>query len=222
MTRRRISWIPFLALTVSTVVFVWNAWAAPVDTPGESNTPALDARESGKPNIVVYMVDTLRARELGCYGAEVTQTPALDAFAAKSALFEYARTLSSWTRPSVASLLTGVAPDVHGINVREDVLVDVDSSLARLPKLLQEQGYYTGAIIANPQVDSIPMTRTLHRLPMIPCTTHAILSARKKATKNSGKFLAACWMHEPLQDCSRLTAERSHTPMLRLAISSPG
>ncbi len=151
MTLRWISRIPFVALTLSAVLCAWSSSAAP----GESNTAALDARGAGQPNILVYMVDTLRARELGCYGAEVTQTPALDAFAAESELFEAARTVSSWTRPSIASLLTGVAPGVHGIHVREDILVDVDSSLVRLPKLLQQQGYYTGAIVANPQVDPI-------------------------------------------------------------------
>jgi arylsulfatase A-like enzyme len=145
------SWISFVAAAALTVVLLWMWWAAP----GKSKAPIMDGRVVGRPNILVYMVDTLRARELGCHGAEVTRTPAIDAFAAESELFEHARTPSSWTRPTIASLVTGVPPAVHGIQVREDVLVDAGSSLVRLPALLQQRGYYTGAIVANPQVDPI-------------------------------------------------------------------
>jgi hypothetical protein len=48
-----------------------------------------------RPNIVLFFVDTLRADEIGCYGARVTQTPAIDAFAAESVRFENARSPSS-------------------------------------------------------------------------------------------------------------------------------
>lgn len=65
----------------------------------------VEARKPGKPerlNVLVYLVDTLRADALGCYGQPLPTTPRLDAFAADAVLFDNALAQSSWTLPSVA------------------------------------------------------------------------------------------------------------------------
>jgi arylsulfatase A-like enzyme len=66
------------------------------------------------PNVLVLLVDTLRADGLGCYGAVPSPTPNLDRLAAAGQLFEHAIAQSTWTMPSVASLLTGLYPRSHG------------------------------------------------------------------------------------------------------------
>jgi choline-sulfatase len=114
-----------------------------------------DGPAAARPNIIVYMVDTLRARELGCYGSEITQTPSLDAFAADAVLFESARTPAPYTRPAVASFITGLTPAVHGIESALAQLSDAHADITLLPEILQEQGYFTAALIANPNVDAI-------------------------------------------------------------------
>jgi tetratricopeptide (TPR) repeat protein len=64
---------------------------------------------------VLVTIDTLRADHLGCYGAEPTVTPTLDALAARGARFETAVSPAPLTLPSHATLLTGLDPPRHGV-----------------------------------------------------------------------------------------------------------
>lgn len=63
-----------------------------------------------RPHVLVWMVDTLRADHLGCYGYPRNTSPVMDAFAQRGVLFEAAHAHSNWTQPSVASLLSGRHP----------------------------------------------------------------------------------------------------------------
>ena len=69
---------------------------------------------AGAPNVLVLLVDTLRADRLGCYGARPSPSPTLDRLAAAGVVFERATAQSSWTMPSMASLFTGLHPRSHG------------------------------------------------------------------------------------------------------------
>jgi arylsulfatase A-like enzyme len=66
------------------------------------------------PNVLVLLVDTLRADRLGIGGAVPSPSPTLDRLAAGGRVFEQAVAQSSWTLPSVATLLTGLLPRSHG------------------------------------------------------------------------------------------------------------
>src|SRR5262249_23975230 len=68
----------------------------------------------GRPNVVVFLVDTLRSDDLGAYGAVAPTSPAFDRFARRGLLFKNAVAQSAWTRPTVASLFTGLHPGTHG------------------------------------------------------------------------------------------------------------
>ena len=72
--------------------------------------------------IVILMMDTLRADKLGAYGSEAGLTPHLDAFAEEAVVFEHAYATSSWTRPTVASMVTGRYPTSHTALGKEDAL----------------------------------------------------------------------------------------------------
>jgi len=103
----------------------------------------------GKPHVIVFMVDTLRADHLGVYGYPLPTSPTLDAFARESLVFERAYAQSSWTRASVGSLFTGLFPSRHGAytpfrNLRSDV--------ATLAALLRREGYATASFVANPNL----------------------------------------------------------------------
>ncbi len=106
-----------------------------------------------RPNVLLYMTDTLRADEIGAYGATITRTPAIDAFAADAALFERATAPAPSTRATIASVLTGVAPAVHGVESGLDMLSPTGDTLIRLHEILKARGYHTAAIVANPNVD---------------------------------------------------------------------
>ena len=67
------------------------------------------------PNIVLYVIDTLRADHLGCYGYPRPVSPSIDAFSREAVLFEHAVAQSSWTRSSMASISSPVCgPSLTG------------------------------------------------------------------------------------------------------------
>jgi arylsulfatase A-like enzyme len=104
------------------------------------------------PNVVLIVMDTQRRDRLGCYGNERGLTPQVDALAARGTLYEEAYATSSWTWPSTASLLTGLAPEQHGIVDRSSYYVA--RGLTLLPEVLQRRGYTTAAFTGSPLIVS--------------------------------------------------------------------
>jgi arylsulfatase A-like enzyme len=98
------------------------------------------------PLVVVYLVDTLRADHTGVYGYARKTTPELDAFARDAVVFDAAVVHASWTKPSVASILTSRLPGQHGAVQLRDPL---DPSNVTIAQRLDERGWATGAAIAN-------------------------------------------------------------------------
>jgi arylsulfatase A-like enzyme len=74
----------------------------------------LSGGEEPLPNILLIVVDTLRADYLGVYGGE-TDTPTVDGLAADGVLFARARSHIPITGPSHASLFTSLLPMEHGV-----------------------------------------------------------------------------------------------------------
>ncbi|MCO6432434.1 MAG: sulfatase [Deltaproteobacteria bacterium] len=66
-------------------------------------------------NVVVILIDTLRADHLPFYGYKLDTAPFLSELASKSAVFERAFSASSWTAPAVASMFTSMLPSDHGV-----------------------------------------------------------------------------------------------------------
>jgi len=72
-------------------------------------------RKAGKPNVVLLVIDTLRADYLPMYGGKETVAPFLEKLSSGGALFSNSFSASSWTAPSTASILTSLFPIQHGI-----------------------------------------------------------------------------------------------------------
>ncbi|HZL99020.1 MAG TPA: sulfatase-like hydrolase/transferase, partial [Planctomycetota bacterium] len=104
-------------------------------------------QSDSRPNIVLVVVDTLRADALGVYSGGVGRTPAADRLASQGTLFEHAAAEASWTLPSVVSILTSSYPHDHGL---VDFDGNVSESLDSLPRALNEAGYECRAIVGNP------------------------------------------------------------------------
>ena len=117
---------------------------SPPRAPADPKTSPRDRVE--RPNIIIYLVDTLRADRLGAYGHDRDVSPNIDRFAAGATLFENARAQSSWTLPAVASIFTGLWPPAHGVVGTEDKLSPDAITLA---EHLRSAGYATSAIVAN-------------------------------------------------------------------------
>jgi len=126
--------------------------------PGEPGEPlprvvqsngASTARLERRLNVILYLVDTLRADRLGAYGATSGLTPNLDAFAAEAIVFEDVVAPAPWTRPSVATVMTGSPPLAHGVTTLENQL---PAGVPVVAELLGAVGYRTAAFSANSHV----------------------------------------------------------------------
>jgi arylsulfatase A-like enzyme len=136
-------------------------------TPPEKEPAPVVARAGEKPDILIYLIDALRRDELGCYGNPRPVSPHLDALAAEGTLFADAVASSSWTKPAVASLFTGLRPITHGVNDRHDAL---GPDAVTMAELLHAAGYRTGGFVTNPHIGSrfgfeqgFETFRTFHR-----------------------------------------------------------
>lgn len=111
--------------------------------------------EGGARNVVVVVVDTLRADHLGCYGYSRPVSPHIDAFAESSTLYERATSSAPWTVPSHASLFTGLDPFEHGaysFPAGPGQLRNVHPLAAEhetLAEALAGEGFATAAFVAN-------------------------------------------------------------------------
>ena len=102
MRGRRLSLVLFLSL---------HACGASEQSPSDPNGQAEQY------NILLFVVDTLRADRLGCYGHDAPTSPNIDAFAAKAQLFEKAWAPSPYTATSHASLFTSTFPFPQDFNL---------------------------------------------------------------------------------------------------------
>src|SRR5262249_56765880 len=114
-----------------------------------SATRSVTEADRARPNVILVLIDTLRADHLSCYGYERHTTPVLDAFATEGVLFSHAFAQSSWTKPSTASLLTSTYPTMHQMNLEKAKLPE---SALLLPEALHAAGYTTAMLSGNPWV----------------------------------------------------------------------
>jgi len=96
--------------------------------------------------LLLVSVDTLRADRLGAYGSELGLTPHLDRLAAESVVFDRTYAPTSFTLPSVSSLLTGRYPEEIGIHGNRSVLAPGVPTLA---SELRRRGWQSAAVVSN-------------------------------------------------------------------------
>ncbi|MDE0896285.1 MAG: sulfatase-like hydrolase/transferase [Planctomycetota bacterium] len=113
-----------------------------------------------RPDVVMIVVDTLRADRLAFYGCDRENAPFLSSLAAKGLVFEQSQAPGPWTVPSTASLMTSTYPFQHGVvdgfdwnasdeeNVGETVN-RIPASVETLPEMMQGFGYKTYGVSAN-------------------------------------------------------------------------
>lgn len=107
---------------------------------------------AARPDILLVVVDTLRADHVGVYGAVRPTTPSLDALAKGGVVFRRAHSHSGWTLPAMASLLTGRLPHEHGMGRDPKDLGafgKLPADVPTLAELLGDAGYDCGAVVNN-------------------------------------------------------------------------
>jgi arylsulfatase A-like enzyme len=108
-----------------------------------------------RPNILLIVVDTLRADSISCYGYDRPTSPFLDKLAAEGVRFDRAYAPCSWTVPSVASMLSSTYINQHGLGKRfrgADGIKSwsvIPNDVPSLAQLLSDGGYRTFGLVAN-------------------------------------------------------------------------
>ncbi len=97
------------------------------------------------PNVVLLIMDTVRASELSAYGFARPTSPELERLAADGVLFERAISTAPWTGPSHASMMTGL----WASQTRADYLSPMTRDAPTLAATLGADGYATGGFVAN-------------------------------------------------------------------------
>ncbi len=104
------------------------------------------------PNVVLVVLDTVRARNTSPYGYARPTTPTLLRLSADGVVFDNALTTAPWTLPSHASLFTGKYPHEHGATWSKPL----DERSLTLAEVLRTHGYATAGFSAN----TLNVTRT--------------------------------------------------------------
>jgi len=99
------------------------------------------------PNIILIVSDAMRADRLSRKRDGRSITPNLDALAAAGAVYTDCYSPSSWTKTSMASILTGMYPPYHGVLAREATIPKKCDTIA---DMLKRHGYTTCAVQTNP------------------------------------------------------------------------
>ena len=117
----------------------------------ESETPTPRIHSSPEaPNVVLIVMDTLRADRLSNYGYGRDTSPNLTRLADRGIQYDRAYSTSSWTWPSTASMLTGLYPQHHG--VVSNAACTLSYQCESVAEVLQERGFTTGGFSCNPLV----------------------------------------------------------------------
>ncbi|MCK3682783.1 arylsulfatase [Maribellus sp. YY47] len=115
---------------------------------GNPRNAVSETAANDKPNIVVIYLDDLGYGDVSAYGAREIHTPNIDRLATEGVMFTDGHASSSTCTPSRYALLTGVYPwrnkDAKILPGTAPLIID--TAQITLPKMLKQQGYYTGAV----------------------------------------------------------------------------
>ncbi len=117
-------------------VLRWREWRT------ETHLPPPPA---SAPNVLLIVLDAVRAQSLGLYGAPRPTTPAIEAWARGGVVFDRAVATTSWTLPSHASLFTGRGADELNANWE----TPLDTRFPTLAEVLESRGYRTAGFVGN-------------------------------------------------------------------------
>ena len=140
----------------------WIAAALVVACAGVAGSLALRARQRPRqPNVMLVIVDTLRRDHVGVYGCRRPCTPTMDALGGENVLFTNAYANSNWTKPSVASLFTGLYVSQHGVKYvvtgqsgELPVTQRLPEDAVTLAELMSAAGYDTIGIVENVHISA--------------------------------------------------------------------
>lgn len=118
-------------------------------------------KKDSRPNVVLVVIDTLRADHLPAYGYAKDTAPFISDLAKRGTVFDRAVATSSWTAPSTASIHTSLHPIQHGVLTGIFAVQDmqrtnsvlemnrIPSDVETLAEVLGKEGYQTFGVSDN-------------------------------------------------------------------------
>jgi len=97
------------------------------------------------PNVLLLILDTVRAQNLSLYSYSRQTTPFLEQYAKQGVRFDLAIAPSSWTLPSHGTMFSGRWPHELSAGWKKPL----DDEYQTIAEALQKQGYRTGGFVAN-------------------------------------------------------------------------
>lgn len=138
-----------LTLTAPRVEFPRKTTPSSTPSPPKAQ-PTPDSTK--RPNVVIYMVDTLRPDRLSTYGHDQPTSPHLDQLAKDGIVFERVIAEAPWTKPTTATVLSGLPALTHAVHDFADVLPQKVETLA---ETFAAAGYQTGGFFTNPMASPV-------------------------------------------------------------------
>lgn len=113
----------------------------------------LHVKEPPPPDVILVVIDTLRAKSLSLYGYERETSPSLERFARDAIVYDNATSTGTWTVPAHGSLFTGRLPSFHGAERvaggKFARATPINPDVPMLAELLSDHGWTAGAFVAN-------------------------------------------------------------------------
>ena len=135
-----------LVIPVVTPAVALLAWPTLLLLAARPESALSDPGDSSSTCAVLLTVDTLRTDALSIYNSDALRTPAIDSLGSDSVVFSQAYSPASWTKPAMASMMTGLSPSTHGAIHVDSRLPDVATTLA---EQLSSAGFVTAGIGKN-------------------------------------------------------------------------
>jgi arylsulfatase A-like enzyme len=119
-----------------------GVWWRVAERRAVASTPAATA---GAPNVLLLILDTVRASNLSLYGYARATTPNIARFAERGTTFDMAISTASWTLPSHGTDFTGQYPGKLSTAEKKPF----DATFPTLAEAFRERGYETVGMAGN-------------------------------------------------------------------------
>lgn len=133
---------PLLVAAIAVVAVATIGWEKIAERRALAGLPPADP---AAPNVLLVVLDTVRAKSLGLYGYRRPTSPNLEILAAGGVTFERALSPSPWTLPAHAAIFTGRYPH----ETPADWLTSLDTTSPTLAEAFAARGYVTAGFVAN-------------------------------------------------------------------------
>lgn len=164
-------------------------------------------------NVLLIVLDTVRAASMGLYGYHRPTTPYLSRWAARSTVFDEALAPAPWTLPSHGTMFTGHWP--HELSARWQT--PLDGRYTTLAEILLRDGYATAGFVANPYYTTREsgLSRGFIHYDDLPVTPKQILRSSLLGQMIEGAVLHGNYEYDPERTTHRRTATEIRSAFLR-------